>query len=109
MSLFGVDPSHLATPNGIMLVALIIMGMFIFFGFQHLNKQSELAKVNRELIEKIAKLENDLGKTTEAYYRTVNSLDQSQQLVILLQEQSKKSNELMLRMYGFNNERSSNS
>ncbi|TCL74190.1 hypothetical protein EDC14_1004128 [Hydrogenispora ethanolica] len=86
MTIFGIDFNNFATPLAITAALVVIIGMTIYSFFNYLKKQSELARINRELTGQITKLSNDLGKTREAYERIVNALDLSQQQVIFLQQ-----------------------
>jgi hypothetical protein len=86
MEIFGIDIKEIATPYGIITLLCVIIGMIVFFGFDFLKKQSELARINQNQLEQITKLSNDLGKTREGYDRAVKDLDSSQGYVIFLQE-----------------------
>lgn len=84
MSIMGIDIANAATPLGVAVMSLIILAVSVYYGFKHLKRESELARINRELLQQITQLSIDLGKTQESYERVVNNLDQAQQQLIYL-------------------------
>lgn len=73
----------LATPFGICIVSIIVIAYVIHRGFNHMDKQSALGKLNVEYLKRIEDLSIKLEKTTESYNRVTKALDTTNEQLIL--------------------------